>query len=263
MKALYDNEGLKIFNEMGIRTIEKDRCAKIENEIFWDDEEINDDDKNYLSEANKLKEEITDIAFDDSISEIDVGAFKNCNNITKMIVPEGVKSIYLNAFSNCKNLKELKLPDSLDFMETFNFANCPSLKSVIYKNQNIEPIIFAYNNERMRNELYLGERDWNMLVIANYMIQNNIALTHENIAQEVKNRDMEIKKELFNQLTENEMDFIKENVNSNIIENKYPESLVEELSNINEELSSKLESLLYNIKYPGKEMREMEEELEF
>ena len=263
MKALYDNEGLKIFNEMGIHTIEKDRYAKIENEIFWNDEEINDDDKNYLSESNKLKEKITDIDFDDSISEIDVGAFKNCNNITKMIVPEGVKSIYLNAFSNCKNLKELKLPDSLDFMETFNFANCPSLKSVIYKNQNIEPIIFAYNNERMRNELYLGERDWNMLVIANYMIQNNIALTHENIAQEVKNRDIEIKKEIFNQLTENEIDFIKENVDSNIIENKYPESLVEELSNINEELSSKLENLLYNIKYPGKEMREMEEELEF
>ncbi|MDY6315521.1 MAG: leucine-rich repeat protein [Clostridia bacterium] len=33
--------------------------------------------------------------------------FKDCKNITSVIIPEGVKEIYLNAFQNCTSLEKL------------------------------------------------------------------------------------------------------------------------------------------------------------
>ena len=48
-----------------------------------------------------------------AITSIGEKAFRDCNNISEVVIESGVKNIKNGAFSNCKNLKRVRLPNSI------------------------------------------------------------------------------------------------------------------------------------------------------
>lgn len=57
-------------------------------------------------------------------------AFREKNNIQKVVIPDGVKYIGQYAFDQCSDLTEVVLPDSVIEIQEGAFANCVSLKSL-------------------------------------------------------------------------------------------------------------------------------------
>jgi len=60
----------------------------------------------------------------DSITTIGVGAFRDCANLTEVILPESIEVIGAGAFENCVNLKTLMIPTTAEYTEE-SFAGVP------------------------------------------------------------------------------------------------------------------------------------------
>ena len=67
---------------------------------------------------------------DDGIQCIYQSAFKDCENITNIVVPNTVTVLYSYSFSGCKNLKTILLSTALTEIKTQSFYGCESLTSV-------------------------------------------------------------------------------------------------------------------------------------
>lgn len=78
-----------------------------------------------------------------AITIIGYNAFRDCNNLTSVIIPEGVTSIENWAFENCTSLTDITIPNSVmsigvnAFKNTTWFDNCPDgvvyIGNVVYK----------------------------------------------------------------------------------------------------------------------------------
>lgn len=64
------------------------------------------------------------------VIEIGASAFKDCSNITSVIVSEGVKKIGNQAFMGCVALESVSVPSSATTWGTAIFRNCTSLKNI-------------------------------------------------------------------------------------------------------------------------------------
>ena len=58
-------------------------------------------------------------------------AFKNCDNITSVVLPNNIISIGESAFLNCSNLESVVLPTNLETIGESVFRYCSSLQSVV------------------------------------------------------------------------------------------------------------------------------------
>lgn len=74
--------------------------------------------------------ELTEIVIPDTVIRIDRSAFENCTGLTKIIIPNSVKEISSNVFRGCTSLTSITLPDSLDNLYLGVFQNCKELKSI-------------------------------------------------------------------------------------------------------------------------------------
>lgn len=66
----------------------------------------------------------------EEIGRLGAGAFRNCTNITEVIVPDTVEFIYNNAFNGCTSLEKVVLPDGLRQLSSYVFDGCEKLKEV-------------------------------------------------------------------------------------------------------------------------------------
>ena len=69
---------------------------------------------NELLLQQKIKrEQVTEIAIPDSVTEIAEGAFHGCERITSIIIPDGVTRIGAVTFCLCLNLTMIIIPESV------------------------------------------------------------------------------------------------------------------------------------------------------
>ncbi len=61
-------------------------------------------------------------------------AFKDCTNLTSIVIPEAITCIGNSAFNGCSNLTEITIPNSVTSIGDFAFSNCESLNYNVYKN---------------------------------------------------------------------------------------------------------------------------------
>ena len=77
-----------------------------------------------FSECASLEE----IAFPDSLQDIESNSFAYCSRLADVRFPYGLKHIGHNAFSFCSSLKAVWLPDSVEEIESYAFSDCASLR---------------------------------------------------------------------------------------------------------------------------------------
>ena len=82
---------------------------------------------------------VTSVLIPNSIKSIGINAFENCSNITETTIPEGVTLIGNNTFLGCAKLASVTLPTSLESIGANAFAGCTSLTSIVLP-KNIQEI---------------------------------------------------------------------------------------------------------------------------
>ena len=68
------------------------------------------------------------------ITSIGAQAFRDCDNLTSVIIPNSVTSIGAQAFSFCSSLTSIDIPNSVTSIEDYVFSGCSSLTSVTISN---------------------------------------------------------------------------------------------------------------------------------
>ncbi|MBQ2541467.1 MAG: leucine-rich repeat domain-containing protein, partial [Paludibacteraceae bacterium] len=69
-------------------------------------------------------------AIPDGIESIAGGAFKDCSNLTSVLIPNSVTYIGDDAFGNCSSLTSLTIPDGVKYIGHFAFDGCSSLSAL-------------------------------------------------------------------------------------------------------------------------------------
>lgn len=82
---------------------------------------------------------VTSVLIPSSIKSIGINAFENCSNITETTISEGVTLIGNNTFLGCVKLASVILPTSLENIGANAFAGCTSLTSIVLP-KNIQEI---------------------------------------------------------------------------------------------------------------------------
>ena len=70
----------------------------------------------------------------DRVTGIGGAAFKNCTNLTGVVIPSGVTYIGYEAFNGCTGLTTITLPESITSVGEKAFYNCENLQYTIYEN---------------------------------------------------------------------------------------------------------------------------------
>tara|TARA_B110000014_G_scaffold132099_1_gene91212 strand:+ start:148 stop:720 length:573 start_codon:yes stop_codon:yes gene_type:complete len=68
----------------------------------------------------------------DSVTSIENMAFRNCSNLTSVIIGNKVTSIGRWAFKDCLNLTNITIPDSVTQIGSRAFSGCINLKSITF-----------------------------------------------------------------------------------------------------------------------------------
>ena len=71
---------------------------------------------------------ITSLEIPGSLKTVDFCAFRNCEDLKKVVIHEGVETIGQAAFSGCKSLTEISIPASVKRYEREAFGRCTNLK---------------------------------------------------------------------------------------------------------------------------------------
>lgn len=148
-----DNEDVAVVDDTGLITAIKKGTSKIKAKVRYDGEIFEDEcsvnvvecsevwigpgNRNqigYTSETSNLV--IPKIFYNESNGRwyksiaIDMSAFADQTNLTKVTVPNGVTTVATYAFLNCTNLKKVNLPESLTTLGGCVFWGCTNLTSV-------------------------------------------------------------------------------------------------------------------------------------
>lgn len=105
------------------------------------------------------------VTIPESVTVIDMRAFKNCTGLESVVLHDGISYIGADAFENCVALTEITLPKSLEWIQTGLFANCINLQKVIIGNE-VERIVYGafYDCSALRELHYLGTKaEWNKI----------------------------------------------------------------------------------------------------
>ena len=84
----------------------------------------------YLGEGCLEGTAISDIVIPESVTGINLYAFRSCLNLEKVEIKSNITSLPIHCFCSCSSLKEVKLPDSLGSISSEAFSECSSLKTI-------------------------------------------------------------------------------------------------------------------------------------
>ena len=76
-------------------------------------------------------EDLTSVVIPGSVTSIGASAFRNCKGLTGVLIPDSVTSIGNYAFSDCDGLTSVEIPDSVTSIGGSAFYNCSSITSVV------------------------------------------------------------------------------------------------------------------------------------
>ena len=108
---------------------------------------------------------VKSVTLPETVTAIDMRAFKNCTGLERISIPDGVSFIGGDAFENCKLLKSVTLPAGLEKLETTLFMNCIGLESVVIPAEvkSISAQVFR-DCTALRKLDYLGTvNEWNAI----------------------------------------------------------------------------------------------------
>lgn len=90
----------------------------------------------YISNVSKDYEGVFEIPL--GVEIICENAFRDCKNITEIVLPNSIKVISGCAFYVCTGLKSIVIPDSVKRIKSGAFGRCDNLTSIHLKYENFD-----------------------------------------------------------------------------------------------------------------------------
>ena len=87
------------------------------------------------------------------VTEIGIGAFVGCKNLTSISLPSSIKSIDRAAFMECTALTEVTIPRGVEIVDEFAFYKCSGLKKVTVPSTVTSVTISSFNSCTSLEEL--------------------------------------------------------------------------------------------------------------
>ena len=84
-----------------------------------------------ITKINGMKLE-GEIRIPEGITEIKIGTFIYCNDITSVIIPDGVTTIGSDAFHGCEGITAVTIPESVTKIDARAFQRCISLETIYF-----------------------------------------------------------------------------------------------------------------------------------
>lgn len=91
---------------------------------------LGNEENPYVALVKATSTDINTINIHENTSAIAYYAFKNCENLRKVIIPEGVKVIGQGTFSNCSSLEDVELPSTITEIHSGAFSRCHRLSDI-------------------------------------------------------------------------------------------------------------------------------------
>ncbi len=101
-------------------------------------------------------ESLYSIQIPNSVTSIGYSAFKNCNNLSYLIIGNGLTTIGNEAFSNCNSLRSVTIPDSVTSIGNYAFSDCTSITSVTIGNAVTSIGNYAFSNCTSMTSVTIG-----------------------------------------------------------------------------------------------------------
>lgn len=136
LKPEYRRNGMKIPGIAGEVTYEQAASFIHSYYVFWNNLTLGSfDEFAYFTGLTKLEQgfsdsSITSIVVPDTVSSMETGIFKNCQELVRVILPEGLRNISSYAFYNCKKLPEINIPSSVSVIGEWAFRSCAALREI-------------------------------------------------------------------------------------------------------------------------------------
>ena len=67
------------------------------------------------------RDDITTVTIPDGVTEIKLGAFKNCTSLQTVNIPESVTNIGIDAFFYCESLQSVTIPNGKTRIEIYRY----------------------------------------------------------------------------------------------------------------------------------------------
>lgn len=98
------------------------------------------------SQAFKDCREITSVIIPSTVRSIGFEAFANCQSLTSISIPEGVSWIGAHSFSGCTSLSMLSLPSTLKMIGIMAFQDCGNIQTIYVHNNKPPKIKYSFAN---------------------------------------------------------------------------------------------------------------------
>ncbi len=69
-----------------------------------------------------------------AVAEVGIDAFRDCKNLTSVVLPSSIKTIGKNAFYGCSALSSVTIPNGVNTIQASAFGYCTSLTSIVLPN---------------------------------------------------------------------------------------------------------------------------------
>ncbi len=124
---------------------------------------------------------VKSIDISSGITYIGMNTFRDCTEVTELVIPEGVSKIGTSAFGGCKKLYSLKIPESITAIDSSAFLNSQEIKEVYYAGSFEKWNAISFASKESNPLRYEGKLYFNGDLVEDLIIPDGIKEINENV----------------------------------------------------------------------------------
>lgn len=121
------------------------------------------------------------IEISSDITYIGMNTFRDCIEVTELILPEGVGRIGTSAFGGCKKLYSVKIPESITVIDSGAFLNSQEIKEVYYAGSFEKWNAISFASKESNPLRYEGKLYFNGDLVEDLIIPDGIKEINKNV----------------------------------------------------------------------------------
>lgn len=121
------------------------------------------------------------IEISSDITYIGMNTFRDCIEVTELILPEGVSRIGASAFNGCEKLYRVNMPESITVIDTGAFLNSQELREVYYAGGFEKWNSISFASKESNPLRYEGKLYFDGILVENLIIPDGVKEINKNV----------------------------------------------------------------------------------